>query len=328
MVRITPAIAALLLAVSSSVVLADKVDLVWKFKAGDEGDYVLARNRVAKLDLNGNEIEIGVSSTVDMHFVVKSVDSDQATLAIKMDRLQMNVNSPIEEVAYDSAGLIPGDESSLWPSIKGRVEKLVGSEATVVITSKGNVTQIKFPDEVITALEEESPNPQVQRFMAGVFDTAGVKSLIKQAFVPLPEGASDVGAQWTTNEEIPRPPFGKVMVDRTLTFVGEDEGSGGYENIAISTKVAFEQAEGENAEELSLSIAEQEGKGNVEFDAETGRAREMEFSQTMKMEITYGGNDVIQNVTETTTLRQGKSDPFVAPKKEEPKEESAEPATK
>ncbi len=94
MLRITPAISAIVLAVASSVVLAGKVDLVWKFKAGDEGDYVLARNRVAKLDLNGNEIEIGVSSTVDMHFVVKSVEGDKATLAIKMDRLQMNVNSP------------------------------------------------------------------------------------------------------------------------------------------------------------------------------------------------------------------------------------------
>ncbi len=48
----------------------------------------------------------------------------------------------------------------------------------------------------------------------------------------------------------------------------------------------------------------------------------------MKMDITFGGNDVVQNLTETTTLRQGKSDPFVAPKKEEPKEEAAEPATK
>jgi hypothetical protein len=328
MLRITPAISAIVLAVASSVVLAGKVDLVWKFKAGDEGDYVLARNRVAKLDLNGNEIEIGVSSTVDMHFVVKSVEGDKATLAIKMDRLQMNVNSPIEQVAYDSAGLIPGEESSLWPSIKGRVEKLVGSEAIVSITSKGNITEIKLPDDVIAALKEESPNPQVQRFMSGVFDTAGVKSLIKQAFVPLPEAASDVGTEWKTNEEIARPPFGKVLVDRTLTFVGEDEGSGGYENIAISTKVAFEQSEGENAEEISLEISEQEGKGNVEFDAETGRTREMEFSQTMKMDITFGGNDVVQNLTETTTLRQGKSDPFVATKKEEPKEEPAEPATK
>jgi hypothetical protein len=305
-------------------VRAEKVDLAWKFAAGEQADYVLGRDRVAKLDLNGNEIEIGISNTVDLHLTVRSIEADTFTVELKLNRIKMKVDSPIELVEYDSAGLIPGDESSLWPSLKDRLEKLVGSQATVILSKKGEVREVTLPDDVVSALEAESPNPQVQRFMSGVFDVAGIKSMIKQTFAPLPQDPSDVGSQWKTNEEIDRPPFGKVKVDRTLTYVGKDEGSGDYDNISLVTKVDFEMAEGENAEEISLKIVEQEGKGNIEFDSEAGRTREMEFAQTMKMEISYGGNEIVQDLTETTTLRQGVSEPFVAPQKVEADAEKKE----
>jgi hypothetical protein len=317
MIRTIQIVSPLILLMACSAVVAQNVDLAWKFKAGDKSDYVLVRNRVAKLDLNGNELSIGVSSTADLHFVVKSVDGANATLAVTIDRLQLNVDSPIEVVEYDSAGLIPGEESTLWPSVKPRVEALIGSEMIVTLDRQGKVSDIKFTDAVAEALNAESPNPQVQRFMAGVFDTAGIKQMIKQVFVPLPDGSVKVGTEWKVNEEIDRPPFGKVIVDRTLTYVGRDEGAGDFDAIAIVTKVQFEKAEGENAEEVELTISEQEGKGNVEFDADIGRTREMEFSQKMKMDIVYAGNDVIQNIVETSTLKQGKSDPFVPKKKEE-----------
>jgi hypothetical protein len=315
-------VSAILIA-SSATLHAEKVDLSWKFKAGDQSEYVLVRNRTAKLDLNGNEISIGVNSTVDMHFVVKGIEENKATLALTIDRIQLTVDSPIELVEYDSAGLIPGEDSSLWPSLKDRVEALVGSETTVIVDTKGKVSDVKFTDKVTEALSAESVNPQVSRFMAGVFDVAGIKAMIKQVFVPLPDGSSDIGTEWKSNEEVDRPPFGKVLVDRKLTYVGRDEGAGNFDSIAVATQVTFEKNEGENAEEIDLKISEQEGKGNVEFDADAGRTREMEFSQKMKMDIVFSGNDVVQNIVETAALKQGKSDPYVPKKKEEP---AAEPA--
>lgn len=299
--------AAVMLVTGVSQSLAQEVNLKWKFNKGAEGDYVVGRLREAAIDLNGNQLEIGFSSKGDLHWVVDSVaDDGSATLTANLTRLQIGVKSPIEDMNYDTLGDEP-EASAIWEDLRGRVEALMSNKLTLVVASNGSVKSIDMPPALVEALDKPSSNPQADRFMAGVVDAKGIENMIRQMFVLLPDEPAKLGTSWEYKEESERPPFGKLIVERTYKYAGKDEGSGGVDMVELGSKVEFVIADG--AEDLSVKISEQSSKGTAEFDSEEGRGRDMEMVQHLVLEISLGGTEIAQDLTETFTLKQGKSDP-------------------
>ena len=79
--------------------------LRWKFKSGEQLNYILARQMEGKLNLSGADITFKVDMTFDTTWKVKSVAADgSAEIEQTVDRIQINMSSPLGgNLDYDSA---------------------------------------------------------------------------------------------------------------------------------------------------------------------------------------------------------------------------------
>jgi hypothetical protein len=278
--------------------------LSWKFKAGDEADIVVERKQVRAIDLGGNQLEIGSGSTLDVHWKVDSVDEKgTATLTAAVVRLQMEMTSPIAQFEFDSMGEEP-EGDAIWEEIGERIKKFVGSTIKLVVAPSGKVEKVEFAPEVVEALNQEFNNPQIGRFVGSQFDEKGLGRFVGECFARMPEGKVEVGETWEDVDTQSIPRMGDVVVTKSHTYKGEN---GSIHLIEVVSKVELKPAEGGD-EESSVDLREQEGKGLIEFDAAKGRASKSEFVQKMTMDLSRDGNDISIESTETTIVREGKSE--------------------
>ena len=132
--------------------------------------------------------------------------------------------------------------------------------------------------------------------MSAMVGKDGMATLIKQTTHSLPAEPVKEGASWQQQIDIEVPMLGKMTADTTLTYTGPADVDGKpLEAIRVDTKTKIGQNPAANAL-AQLSITEQSDVGTVYFDNRAGRFSHSEGVQTMKMQVSVGGQTVQQSV--------------------------------
>src|SRR4029079_19001199 len=92
-------------------------------------------------------------------------------------------------------------------------------EFEITMTSRGEVKDVKIPEQVITALKN-SPNAAE---MGDIASADGFKQMISQGALVLPKDAPKKGDTWSTKVEINNPKVGKQTVETTYRYEGPKE---------------------------------------------------------------------------------------------------------
>ncbi len=273
-----------------------KTTLRWKFKPGDVLHYTMDQTTVSTgQDPGGKELKQTIGLIMDMTWTVKSVDaSGAASMTQTIDRVRTSAVSPYGKFSFDSK------EAGDAGSIAGPLFKmLVGAEFTSKMTPLGEVADIKLSDKLLATLRGDNEPAGAQ----GQFSEAGLKNMLAQMVIPLPEGGVDPGETWTRKMAIPAGPDGQTrQIDQTFIYKGADPSSEGLVGIEFSTKFEPPKAD----PNVPVTFKKETAAGRFDFDNAAGRIARSNVAEVVEVSIALEGKEIPQKVETNRTLALSK----------------------
>jgi hypothetical protein len=266
-----------------------KATLRWKFQEGETLKYT--SNQVVStkiLDPDGKELKQTTSLVIDMTWKVKSVEASTGTAVMTqtIDRIRTTASLPFGKFSFDSkeAAEAPGPAASLF--------KLVGAEFTLKMNPRGELSEIKLPEKLLSALQagQDQAGSQVP------YSEEGLKNMLVTTSVLLPEGPVDPGAKWSRKLTIPTGgPDQTRTIEQVYTYTGP-----GASGETIELVTAFDAPKADPS--LPVSVKAQESKAKIDFDATAGRLKEIAATEHIEVAGKVMDKDVVQTNDTTSTL--------------------------
>lgn len=292
---ITLAIAAMFTAAATRT--AAQEPLRWKFEKGQKLDY----NMVQDMTMAAEGGPVGQMNTkmrqeMDMTWDVQEVnDEGEAVIRQKFDRVKMKMTTPLGGFDFDSES--DAAPTGLAAMIAPMYKAMTEGEFVITMTDRGEVKDVKVPEEVLTALKN-SPGAAAMGEMA---TPDGFKKMISQGSLVLPENAPKEGETWSTKLEVNNPQAGKQTVETTYRFeeIKEIDGTK-YAVIRPQLKMDFA---GNPQPNVQMKISEQSSDGEVLFNVEEGRLRSSTLNQKVTIDVTAGGQAMKQKIDQKIDVK-------------------------
>jgi len=286
------------LAVSAVSAAGADVKLRWKFRKDKPYHYVLTQGMEMSMKLPNNNINTKMSQVSEMTWKVNAVKPDgSAELTQILDRMQIKVEGPTGKFEVDSNQKADAAQAGpLGAMLNKMMEGLVGTPIDLVMSARGEVISVKVPDKVMEAMK--TAGPQGQAF-AGAFSEKGMKQLIEQSSMLLPEKAVSPGTTWVQKRTLETAGLGNMEVDTTYTDKGEAPGTPDLRTIDGTVTMQFHQPE--NAQ-VSVRVTSQDNAAKFFFNTSSGHLSRSEMKQKMQMEISTQGQSFIQDLTQTVSM--------------------------
>jgi hypothetical protein len=273
--------------------------LRWKFKPGETLRYTMVQEMSQGMKAMGQEIKSSVKQTIDLHWSVKSIGGDGlAELSQTIDRIRTKVESPGNSFDYDSqTGKEPEAQnaSPLVPLLKAQV----GAEFGFKMNSRGELSDIKVPQKLLESLRQAGPLAN----SGGMFSEEGLKNMISQSSLMLPEQSLEKGKSWTHQGKVPVPMLGTMVIDKIYTFDGPSPIEAGLDQVLLQTKVSLEPAADSN---IAVKITSQNGSGEFTFDPQAGRVVSSRVNDQLRMSLSVMGQEMEQSTDTRTTMTLAK----------------------
>jgi len=297
--RIVPAILVASLASGAGRSVSGAETLRWKFTPGESLRYSMVQETTQGLKAMGQEFKTNLNQTVDLHWSVKSVSSEGvAEMSQTIDRVRMKVDGPGGSFEYDSqAGKAP--EGPVANALGPLLKALVGAEFTLKMNARGELSDVKVPPTLVESLRQANPAATA----GGMFSEEGLKNLIGQSSLALPEGPQEKGRTWSNSSRIPVPMLGIMVMQKNYTFEGPDPKEPALVKIGLDTKVTLEPAADSN---VAVKITSHDGKGEFAFDPQAGRMVTSRVNDKMQMSLSVMGQDLEQTSSSVTTMTLAK----------------------
>ncbi len=285
------AIAVLMVGLGSSPTLA-KTMLRWKFKEGDVLRYSMDQTTVTSGPdpISGREMKQTLGLIMDMTWTVKSVDaSGVASMSQKIDRVRVSGASGGNKFSSDSkeAGDAAGIAGPLF-------NMLVGAEFTSKMNPRGELTEIKLSDKLLATLKGNNEPAGAQ----GQFSEEGLKNMLTQMVIPLPEAGVDVGESWQRKLAVPAGPEGQTrQIEQTFTFKGPDPASKGLQTIDFTTKADPPKPD----PNVPVVLKKESATGRFGFDNAAGRIARSNSTENVEVAFTLEGKEIPSKI-ETTRV--------------------------
>jgi hypothetical protein len=279
--------------------------LRWKFKVGEKLDY----NMVQEMQMAASgaalpqEMKTSMRQEMNMTWDVQGVDdkTGEAVIRQKFDRVKMKMATPVGSFEYDSKS--EEAPTGLGAMIAPMYKAMTEGEFEITMTSRGEVKDVKIPEQVITALKN-SPNAAA---MGDIASAEGFKKMISQGALILPEKAPQKGETWSTKVEMKNPAVGKQTVETTYRYVESKDIKGTmFAVIKPQLKMEFEdqpaapkpgQPQQPAAQQnMQMKIKDQSSDGEVLFNIAAGRLQSTSLKQNVTIEATVNGQPIQQKI--------------------------------
>ncbi len=266
----------------------------YQFRAGETLPYTLEQKTKTTMKIGGMDVTRDVTQTIDISWHVKSVNNDgKAKVVQRFDRLRLTISTPRAKIEYDSKDGKQRDFKTFGPIM----EALAGAEFSLTMDDRGQISDIKIPEKLSEALKKI---PGGDFGEGELFSEEGIKHMIGEAGLILPEGAVTKGKTWT-KDVTQKMPFGKIKIINISTYEGPTTRDGNQlEQIALKPKMTIEA---DNNADVSVKVKSQDAKGTAYFDNKAGRFVEMKMTQTMEMEVSAGGQTLSQKIEKTVSMK-------------------------
>jgi len=271
---------------------AGAATLRWKFKAGDKLHYAMDQTTVTQLKANGQDIKTTNKQTIDMTWAIDSVaDDGTAEITQTIDRMRTKIDSAFGAFEFDSKS-DKAPEGPIAAGVVPTLKLLVGATFKYKMTPRGELKDVRVPEGLVKSLKESSPAAAAAA--GGMFTEEGLKNMINESSLNLPEEDLTKGKSWTRPTKMPPSPIGVMTLDKTYTYEGLADGN---EKLALNVVVKLEPAANPAIE---VKIGEQKGEGTFLFDNNAGRVSSSKVTEKISVAIKVM-NQTIDQTTETTS---------------------------
>ena len=283
--------------------------LRWKFTVGEKLDYKMVQEM--NMTMTGAQpggigaqpggIGTTMHQQMDMSWNVQGVNDDgEAVILQTFDRVQMKMNAVGQGFEYDSDS--EAAPTGMAAMIAPLYEAMTKGEFEFTMTSRGEVKDVKIPEEVLAALK----NSPAAATMGDMATAEGFQKMIMQGAMVLPENAPEAGEQWSSTIEMNNPVAGKQTVETSYTYDGTKDVEGTtYAVFRPALKMNFE-----GNEMLQMKVSDQSSEGEVLFNQEAGRLHSSNLKQKLSIDVSVAGQTLKQEIDQTIAVT-------VAPAKEE-----------
>lgn len=252
--------------------------LGWRFAVGDRLAYIVEHavdSRTTVPDGGGQAFTL--SQKFDLDWEVAGIDDDgAATIQQRIRRVRLRARGMMGEGEFDSA-----KENSELAGPLGDLAKVyraaLDGEFRFRIDARGKIDDLRVPDAfrdkgVELGGDEEGPNSA----------TGTIQRILTDAMIPLPDGQSSPGTQWTADQRLPMGPIGDVRNNLRYRWLGDKREYWGTPvvRIEVFADAVFER--GADSQE-PMTLASQEAQGYGLFDSVTGRLLSYWFEQKLEM---------------------------------------------
>ena len=260
--------------------LAQKT-LTWKFKKGSITNLVIEQDTNLQLE-NAGSAKLATNQTqqlqtTNISWIVKDV-SPQGLASIEqtIHRVQLDLKSSVGDFVVDTNNNQP--LTGLGEVMAKGIRPLAGSRFLVKIKSDGEVAEVIIPEDVLKKLNEGS----------GALSVAGLKEIAANGSLRFPIKPIDVGENWSAQYDMDIPPFGKLIVNTTYQYLGEEILAGRIlDRIKATTAVKVADA----ISNSGLKLTSQESSGMIWFNNNNGMIDHSEFKQEMSMNVVRPSQD-------------------------------------
>jgi hypothetical protein len=289
---------ALLLAGAAAEPAAAQTTLRYKFKKGEKLNYVMEQKMKMAMNLAGQDIETEMGQTIDMSWEIKEVDAEgNATIAQKFDRVRFKMDGgPVGNIDYDSKdGKEP--EGPVGKLISPMLKALSDVEMSITMDTRGKVSNAKVPEKVVKALKNM---PGGGAGLGEMFSEESLKHMMDQSGLVLPKEAISKGKTWDQNMEM-KTGMATMKMEMVNTLESPVKRDGkDLERISQKPNIAFNF--NDNLP-VKIKLKSQDNKGTAYFDNTAGKLVETNMTQKLEMEISAMGQDIVQKMTQTVTLK-------------------------
>ena len=275
---------------------ADASTLRWKFKSGEVLRYESNQTTVSKVkDPSGQEVGQTLTLTMDLTWNVKEVDPQGfATLTQTIDRIKTTATTPYGKFSIDSK------ENSNAAGPAGPLFKmLIGAEFTFKMNPQGELSDIKLSDKLLAGLRGDNEPAGAQ----GQFSEAGLKNMLTQMGVVLPQDEVNIGKTWSRKLAIPAGPNGQTReIEQSYTLRGSEAADKPLDAIDMATKFAPIATD----PNIPVTIKTQEATGRFLFDNANGRIDSSKVTEKVELTGQIQGKEIAQSnetITVMTLLR-------------------------
>jgi len=325
-------------------------DLRVTAKKGSSLWYTQESKQEQALDMGGQQMDMGNTTTYTMFATVKDVDEKgQLVVEAKIIRIKGTMTIPMMgDIEFDSAdaapakaGEEPADEGGEmgapdFDAIGRGMTSLAGATFVAKVDPFGKVQSMDGVDKVLSAARKKAGGMGAQMLGASLNDSA-MERLVSCAFGSLPDKPVAVGGSWERNEDGKSSRM-QVANKMKLTLAKIDANS--FEVTATGTieKPSAEAGAAKDGEgEQDAQTREMLAKMKIENGKITGSTRisrqdgfMIESSSVMSMDLTLpspmGGD--MQIAQKNTTVTKRTTEAEATPKKAEAPKEAAKDAPK
>jgi len=276
--------------------------LRWKFNVGEKLDYTMVQemNMAASgAALGGAGQATTMRQEMDMSWDVQGVNNEgEAVIKQKFDRVKMKMTGANGEFEYDSKS--DAAPTGLAALIAPMYKAMTQSEFEITMTARGEVKEVKVPEEVLTALKSSPAAAQ----MGDIATAEGFKKMISQGALVLPKDSPKEGDTWQTKVEMNNPMAGKQIVETTYRYEGTKEIDGTkYAVIKPELKMSFDAGAAKAPPQLSMKIADQKSDGEILFNVDKGRLYTTMLTQNVAIDTSFAGQTVQQKIDQKIDVK-------------------------
>jgi Family of unknown function (DUF6263) len=224
-----------------------------------------------------------------MSRVVDQIDANgMATLKTKAERRKVKVN----EFEFDSKSTERDTTSAVGAAITPILERLTGSEYQVIVTPRGEVTDVKGYVEMIADLIKDNP---LGAQLSGAGGGAGGARLAEQdSFLIFSEQPVKPGDQWENPFDVELPGLGRVKGKLVCVYEGNDEvAKRKTARIGITADISVELNLEAGGAKITGTIATSSSSGTVQFDPQAGRIVSSKRTTAMAGQLTVDAGGMI-----------------------------------
>ncbi|GAC1342792.1 MAG: hypothetical protein NVSMB14_07300 [Isosphaeraceae bacterium] len=271
----------------------------WKFEKGKTLRYDYTEKNVSKAEIAGQAIDTTVSQTLELVWKIDSADGDKAKITQTINGIKFVMDSPFAKIDYDTKERDKAPADPFGSSFSKIMNVLADSKTTFTMDSRGEISDVSTDDKTVKGLKAATAMPGASGPSAD-----GLKAVILQTAMVLPDKTLAKGASWKDTVKLPDPPFGDKTLDSTFTAQGDDESAGTKVlKIAVASVAKYTPKEGAG---FVKKIKEQSISGSILFDPPAGNILSSKIVEKSEESMTLQGNEIAQKIEKTRTVTRKK----------------------
>ena len=271
--------------------------LRWKLNVGDKLEYDTSQNSIVTIKgAPVGDISLTTRQQMDMTWDVTEVNEQgDAAIQQKVERIRVSMKRPTgQSIDYDSNA----KEGTAGAAATGTAlfEALKKADFRFTLTPRGELKDIKVPDEVVQAFKN---SPQAAQ-LGDQITPEGIQKMLMQDVILLPEKVPTAGDTWTAKSEMSIPSVGNQIVDTTYKIEGTKDVAGKkHAVISAERKIGIAKAENQL---LQVEIKDQTADGQALFNTDEGRLSSMTLKQMVVMTASAAGQSIEQSLDQTSEV--------------------------